>query len=121
MTGARHDCSRTRGMSDRLVSGVVRDDDRRHAATCPSCGPVFTRAARFEDELEKSAQQMIAEDLPRGILDPGIARLASGHGRFERGPAVGVRSAGGEARSCVDRYLRQTAVAVDEAPADPLQ
>ena len=78
MTGTGHDCSRTRGMVDRLVAGVVRDDDRRHAATCPSCGPVFTRAARFEDELGKSAQQLIAEDLPRGILDPGIARQADG-------------------------------------------
>lgn len=78
MTGARHDCSRTSGMIDRLVAGSVRDDDRRHAATCPSCGPVFARAARFDDELERSAQQLIAEDLPRGILDPGIARQADG-------------------------------------------
>jgi hypothetical protein len=78
MTGARHDCSRTRGMIERLVAGSVRDDDRRHAAACPSCGPVFTRAARFEDELERSARQLIAEDLPRGILDPGIARQAGG-------------------------------------------
>ena len=78
MTDARHDCSRTPAMIDRLVAGVVRDDDRRHAATCPSCGPVFSRAARFDDELERSAQQLIAEDLPRGILDPGIARQADG-------------------------------------------
>jgi hypothetical protein len=78
MTGTGHDCSRTRGMIDRLVAGSVRDDDRRHAAVCSSCGPVFARAARFEDELERSAQQLIAEDLPRGILDPGIARQANG-------------------------------------------
>jgi hypothetical protein len=78
MTGTGHDCSRTRGMIDRLIAGSVRDDDRRHAAVCSSCGPVFARAARFEDELERSAQQLIAEDLPRGILDPGIARQANG-------------------------------------------
>jgi hypothetical protein len=78
MTGARHDCSRTRGMVDRLVAGSVLDADRRHAAACPSCGPVFARAARFDDELERSAQQLIAEDLPRGILDPVVARQASG-------------------------------------------
>jgi hypothetical protein len=78
MTGAGHDCSRTRGMIDRLVAGSVRDDDRRHAASCPSCGPVFARAARFEDELARSAQPLLAEDLPRGILDPGIARQADG-------------------------------------------
>lgn len=78
MTGGRHDCSRTRGMIDRLVAGAVRDDDRRHAAACPSCGPVFARAARFDDELERSAQQLIAEDLPRGILDPGIAGQVDG-------------------------------------------
>jgi hypothetical protein len=73
MTGARHDCSRTRGMIDRLVAGSVRDDDRRHAAACPSCGPVFTRAARFDEEMERSAKHLIAEDLPRGILDPGFS------------------------------------------------
>lgn len=78
MTGARLDCSRTRGLIDRLVAGAVRDDDRRHAAACTSCGPVFARAARFDDELERTAQQLIAEDMPRGILDPGIARQADG-------------------------------------------
>lgn len=78
MTGARHDCSRTHGLIDRLVAGSVRDDDRHHAEACPSCGPVLARAARFDDELERSAQQLIAEDLPRGILDPGIARQTGG-------------------------------------------
>ena len=73
MTGRGHDCSRTRSMVDRLVAGSVRDDDRRHAASCPACGPVFARAARFDDELERSAKQLIAEDLPRGILDPGLS------------------------------------------------
>jgi hypothetical protein len=73
MTG-RHECPRTRGMIDRLVAGSVLDDDRRHAAACSSCGPVFARAAEFDAELERSAQQLIAEDLPRGILDPGLSR-----------------------------------------------
>lgn len=86
MSGARHDCSRTRGMIDRLVAGDVRNDDRRHAATCATCGPVFARAARFEDELARTAQQLIAEDMPRGILDPGIARQADG--------VAGMRSVG---------------------------
>lgn len=72
MTGG-HDCSRTRGMIDRLVAGAVPDDDRLHAATCPSCGPILARSARFEDELERSAKQLIGEDLPRGILDPGLS------------------------------------------------
>ena len=74
MSVPRHDCSRTRGMVERLVAGSVRDDDRRHAASCPSCGPLFARGARFDDELERSAKQLIAEDLPRGILDPGLSR-----------------------------------------------
>lgn len=74
MTGG-HDCSRTRGMIDRLVAGSVPDDDRRHAAACPSCGPVLARAARFEDELERSAKQLIGEDLRRGILNPSLAEL----------------------------------------------
>ena len=72
MSGPRHDCSRTRGLVDGLVAGSIRDDDRRHAAACPTCGPVVARAARFDDELERSAKQLIAEDLPRGILDPGF-------------------------------------------------
>jgi hypothetical protein len=74
MSGHRYECTQTRGLIDRLVAGSVREEDRRHAATCPSCGPVFARAARFDNELERSAQQLIAEDLPRGILDPGLSR-----------------------------------------------
>ena len=75
MIGARHDCSRTRGLIDRLVAGSVSDDDRRHASSCASCGPLMVRAARFDGELESSARRLIAEDLPRGILDPSLAEL----------------------------------------------
>jgi hypothetical protein len=75
MTGARHDCSRTRGLIDRLVAGSVSDDDRRHASTCASCGSLMVRAQRFDDELESSARHLIAEDLPRGILDPSLAEV----------------------------------------------
>lgn len=80
----RHDCSRTRGLIDRLVAGAANEDDRRHAGTCPSCGPVMARAAMFDDELERSAQRLIAEDMPRGILDPELNR--------EVGRVVGLRS-----------------------------
>ena len=73
MSAERRDCSRTRGLIDRLVAGSTSDDDRRHAATCHSCGPVMARAARFDDELERSARRLISEDLPRGILDPGLS------------------------------------------------
>ena len=75
MSGERLDCSRTRGLIDRLVVGSVSEDDRRHASTCASCGPVLVRAERFDDELERSARHLIAEDLPRGILDPSLAEL----------------------------------------------
>lgn len=73
MSGERHDCNRTHALIDRIVAETVSDDDRRHAATCPSCGPVMLRAAQFNDELERSARHLIAEDMPRGILDPGLS------------------------------------------------
>ena len=73
--GSRHDCARTRGLIDRLVAGSAGDEDRRHAATCPACGPVIARAARFDDELERSAQRLIAEEMPRGILDPTLSEV----------------------------------------------
>jgi hypothetical protein len=73
MTGDRRECARTRGLIDRIVAGSASDDDRRHAVSCPSCGAVMARAARFDNELERSARRLIAEDLPRGILDPGLS------------------------------------------------
>ena len=73
MSGERHECARTRRLVERLVAGSASDDDRRHAASCPSCGQVMARAAGFDDELTRSARRLIAEDLPRGILDPGLS------------------------------------------------
>jgi hypothetical protein len=75
MSGERYDCSRTRGIVERLVAGSIRDDDRVHAADCPACGPVFARAAWFGDELERTTRELAAEDLPHGVLDPSLADL----------------------------------------------
>jgi hypothetical protein len=75
VSGERLDCPRTRGLVNRLVAGSVGDDDRRHASTCASCGPVMLRAERFDDQLQSSARHLIAEELPRGILDPSLAEL----------------------------------------------
>ena len=84
--GRRYDCARTSGLIDRLVDGTPNDEDLRHAPTCPSCGPVMARAARFDVELDRSAQRLIAEDMPRGMLDPDLNR--------EVGRVVGLRSLG---------------------------
>jgi hypothetical protein len=35
----------------------------------------MTRAARFDGELQRSAQRLIAEDMPRGMLDPDLRRV----------------------------------------------
>jgi hypothetical protein len=72
MSGQHHDCQRTRVLRGRLLAGSVNDDDRRHAGTCPACGPLLARAARFDDELERSARRLTAEDMPGGILDPDL-------------------------------------------------
>jgi len=80
----RDGCPRTRGLIDRLVAGHPSDEDVRHAPTCPTCGPVMARAARFDDDLQRSAQLLIAEDMPRGILDPELNRQV--------GRVVGLRS-----------------------------
>ena len=80
---ARDDCPRTQGLIDRLVAGSPNAEDRRHAPTCPSCGPVLARAERFDDELRRTARRLVAEDLPRGILDPrlgGVDGTARGRG-----------------------------------------
>jgi len=82
----RDDCRRTPGLIDRLVEERASDEDRRHAATCAPCGAAMARAARFHDELQQSAQQLIAEDLPPGILDPELNRQV--------GRVVGLRSVG---------------------------
>ena len=82
----RFDCPRTRGLIDRLVTTGPNDDDRRHAPGCSSCGPRLARAARFDDELQQSAQRLIAEDMPRGMLDPDLDPQV--------GRVVGLRSMG---------------------------
>lgn len=65
-------CRRTRGLIDRLVVGRITDQDRSHAPACASCGPVLARAAAFDDELRRSARALVAEELPRGILDQSV-------------------------------------------------
>jgi len=88
----RHDCPRTRGLIDRLVAGAPSDEDRRHAPTCPSCGPVLARAERFDDELRRTARRLVAEDLPRGILDPRLAGV-DGASRGSRAALPGFATA----------------------------
>jgi hypothetical protein len=72
------DCRRTPAVIDRLVDGRITDEDRRHAATCPDCGPVLARAASFDDELCRSARALVAEELPRGILEQALTGRPAG-------------------------------------------
>jgi hypothetical protein len=44
------------------------------------------RAARFDAELDRNARELIAEDMPRGMLDPDLTRQV--------GAVVGLRSLG---------------------------
>lgn len=79
MTGHRDGCDRTDRLVDRVVEDRVTPDDRAHAATCESCGPVLSRAMRFDDELRRSARGLVTEQLPYGVLDPDLApRLVGG-------------------------------------------
>jgi hypothetical protein len=71
-------CRRTPGLIDRLVAGRVTDEDRAHAASCGSCGPVLARAAAFDEDLRSSARGLVADELPRGILDQAIDGRAAG-------------------------------------------
>jgi hypothetical protein len=66
-------CDRTRRLIDRVVEDRVTADDRAHAETCASCGPVMLKAARFDDALRRSAQGLVTERLPYGVLDPELA------------------------------------------------
>ena len=66
-------CHRSRGLIERVIDESVTPDDRGHAAGCPWCGPVLLRAAKFDDELRRTAKGLVAEELPRGILDPGLS------------------------------------------------
>ena len=72
------DCRRKPGLVDRVVGGRITDDDRRHAPTCSWCGPVLTRANTFDEELRRVARSLVAEELPRGILDQEPGGRATG-------------------------------------------
>jgi hypothetical protein len=68
-------CDRTQGLVDRVVAERVTAEDRTHAGTCDQCGRVLLRSARFDDELRRAARGFVAEQLPSGVLDPGLAPL----------------------------------------------
>ncbi len=69
MTGHPDRCDRTARLVDRVIEDRVSADDRAHGATCASCGPVLSRAIRFDDELRRSARGLVTEQLPYGVLD----------------------------------------------------
>jgi hypothetical protein len=66
-------CDRTPRLVDRVIDDKVTPDDRAHADTCASCGPLLMRATRFDDELRRSARGLVTEQLPHGVLDPALA------------------------------------------------
>lgn len=96
-------------MADRLVRDRVTDADRAHAAGCSSCGPLLARAARFDDELRRSARALVAEELPRGILDQPVG------GRVGEGFA-GRRSSPGLAAILAAVAILLTATVIALAP-----
>jgi hypothetical protein len=69
-------CSRADSLIDRIVEDRVTSGDRTHAEGCATCGPLLARAARFDDELRRTARGLVSEDLPKGILDPAVAGRA---------------------------------------------
>lgn len=71
-------CRRTAGLIDRIVTDVVTAGDREHAVTCPACGPVLARSVRFDDALRSAARSVVAEELPRGVLDPDLSGAVGG-------------------------------------------
>src|SRR5262245_27699300 len=85
-------CSRTRGLIGRVLDDRVTVDDRAHGATCPTCGPVLVRAARFEDDLRRTAQGFVSEELPRGVLDPALSGTPRVIGRGAPG-LIGIATA----------------------------
>jgi len=78
-------CHRTSGVIDRIVDDTLTAADREHAATCPRCGPVIARSVQFDDALRRTARAIAVEELPRGILDPG---LVGGLGEVRHGPTL---------------------------------
>ena len=87
-----HRCNRTNRLVDRVVEDRVTADDRAHAATCASCGPVLSRAMRFDDELRRSARGLVTEQLPYGVLDPDLATRVVGDVLPMRHAAPGLAS-----------------------------
>jgi hypothetical protein len=85
-------CDRTRRLIDRVVESKVTPEDRAHAETCASCGPVIARAARFDDALRRSAQGLVTERLPYGVLDPELAPARPGGVLAMRHAAPGLAS-----------------------------
>jgi hypothetical protein len=85
-------CDRTRRLVVRVVEDRVTPDDRTHAATCASCGPVIARAARFDDALRRSAQSLVTERMPYGVLDPELAPARIGGVLGMRHAAPGLAS-----------------------------
>lgn len=85
-------CRRTSSVIDRIVSETLTPADRDHAATCPDCGPVLARSVRFDDALRRAARGIVAEELPSGILAPGLVAGPDGvrHGPALRGFAPGL-------------------------------
>jgi len=83
------DCRQTRGLVTRILDDRVTDADRAHATGCTACGPLLARAARFDDELRRSARTLVAEELPRGILDQPIG-IGVGEGVVGRRSAPGL-------------------------------
>lgn len=88
----RGDCERTPRLIDRVVDERVTADDRAHASTCATCGPVLARAARFDDDLRRSARGLVAEQLPYGVLDTSLTPQLSVGGLPVRRAAPGVAS-----------------------------
>lgn len=81
-------CPRSRGLIDRIVAERVTPGDRTHAEACATCGPLLARAARFDDELRRTARGLVSEDLPSGILDPAIAGRAPEVRARREGPGL---------------------------------
>ncbi len=105
------ECRRTHGMIDRVVDDEVTVDDRAHAVTCASCGPVLARAVRFEAELARATQRLVVEELPAGILEAGLAGQVVGP-RPARGVPFGLATAG----AAVAVLVLATAVALAPPP-----
>ena len=108
-------CDRTARLKGRVIDDTVTPDDRTHAATCESCGPVMARAARFDDELRRSARGLITEQLPYGVLDPELAPQLVGGFPTMRHAAPGLASI----FAAVVILMIATAVAVAPGPPSP--